>query len=92
MSERRDTAKAAADKFIAACVAPGTLKGYKKDWVKWLTFAREHGYRLAPPRPSDLEDYLTSEVAARGSVAVIDSISASFNLHLFFTRICCKSI
>jgi hypothetical protein len=60
-------------------VASGTLKGYKKEWVKWLTFAREHGYRLAPPRPSDLEDYLTSEVAARGSVAVIDSISVSFN-------------
>jgi hypothetical protein len=79
MSERRATA--AADKFIAACVAPGTLKGYKKEWVKWLTFAREHGYRRAPPRPSNLEDYLTSEVAVRGSVAVIDSISASFNWH-----------
>jgi hypothetical protein len=74
-------AKAAADKFIAACVAPGTLKGYKKEWVKWLTFAREHRYRLAPPRLSDLEDYLTSEVAARGSVDVIDSILASFNWH-----------
>jgi hypothetical protein len=81
MSERRATAKAAADKFIVACVAPGTLKGYKKKWVKWLTFAREHGYLLAPPRPSDLEDYLTSEVVARGSVTVIDSISASFNWH-----------
>jgi integrase len=32
-------------------------------------------------RPCDLEDYLTSEVAARGSVAVINSISASFNWH-----------
>jgi hypothetical protein len=81
MSERRARAKAAADKFIAACVVPGTLKAYKKEWVKWLTFAREHGYRLALPRPSDLEDYLTSEVAARGSVAVLDSISASFNWH-----------
>jgi integrase len=81
MSERRARAKAAADKFIAACVALGTLKGYKKEWVKWLTFARRHGYRLAPPRPFDLEDYLTSEVADRGSVAVLDSISASFNWH-----------
>jgi integrase len=81
MSERRATAKAAADKFIVACVAPGMLKSYKKEWVKWLTFARERGYRLAPPRPSNLEDYLTSEVAARGSVAVIDSISAFFNWH-----------
>jgi hypothetical protein len=79
MSERCATAKAAADNYMAVCVAPGTLKGYKKEWVKWLTFAREHGYQLAPPRPSDQEDYLTSEVAARGSVAVIDSISASFN-------------
>jgi hypothetical protein len=34
-----------------------------------------------PPRPADLEDYLTLEVAARGSVAVIDSILASFNWH-----------
>jgi integrase len=74
-------AKVAADKYIAACVAPGTLRGYKKEWVKWLTFARRHGYRLAPPRPADLEDYLTSEVGPRGSVAVIDSISASFNWH-----------
>jgi hypothetical protein len=39
MSERLARAKAAADKFIAACVAPGTLKGYKKEWVKWLTHA-----------------------------------------------------
>jgi hypothetical protein len=43
MSERRATAKAAADKYIAAYVAPATLKGYKKEWVKWLTFARKHG-------------------------------------------------
>jgi hypothetical protein len=48
-------AKEAADKYIAACVAPGTLRGYKKEWVKWLTFARRHEYRLAPPRPADLE-------------------------------------
>ncbi len=81
MSERLARAKAAADKFIAACVAPGTLKGYKKEWVKWLRFARKHEYRLAPPRPANLEDYLTSEVFARGSVAVIDSISAFFNWH-----------
>jgi integrase len=74
-------AKVAADKYIAACVAPGTLRGYKKEWVKWLTFARRHGYRLDPPRPADLEDFLTSEVSPRGSVAVIDSISASFNWH-----------
>jgi hypothetical protein len=46
-----------------------------------LTFARRHEYRLAPPRPSDLEDYLTSEVATSGSVAVLDSISVSFNWH-----------
>jgi hypothetical protein len=78
MSESRSTAKAAADKYI---VAPGTLEGYKKEWVKWLRFARKHEYRLAPPRPANLEDYLTSEVAARGSVAVIDSISAFFNWH-----------
>jgi hypothetical protein len=69
----------AAYKYIAACVAPGTLRGYKKEWVKWLTFARRHGYRLAPPKPADLEDYLTSEVGPRGFVAVIHSISASFN-------------
>jgi integrase len=74
-------AKEAADKYIAACVAPGTLKGYKKEWVKWLAFARRHGYRLAPPRPADLEDYLTSEVGPRGSVAMINAISASFNWH-----------
>jgi hypothetical protein len=81
MLERRATAKVAADKCIWACVAPGTLKGYKKEWFKWSTFARKQGYRLAPPRLADLEDYLTSEVAPRGSVAVIDSISASFNWH-----------
>jgi hypothetical protein len=46
-----------------------------------LAFARRHEYRLAPPRPADLEDYLTSEVGPRGSVAVIDSILASFNWH-----------
>jgi hypothetical protein len=57
------------------------LKGYKKEWVKWLAFARRHDYRLAPPRPADLEDYLTSEVGPRGSVAVIDAVSASFNWH-----------
>jgi integrase len=62
-------------------VAPGTVRGYKKEWVKWLTFARRHEYHLAPPRPSDLEDYLTSEVGPRGSVAIIDSISALFNWH-----------
>jgi hypothetical protein len=33
-------AREATDKYIAACVAPGTLRGYKKEWVKWLTFAR----------------------------------------------------
>jgi hypothetical protein len=82
MSERRRAvAKEAADKYIATCVAPGTLGGYKKEWVKWLRFARRHEYRLAPPRPANLEDYLTSEVGPRGSVAVIDSISASFNWH-----------
>jgi integrase len=81
MSERRAVAKVAADRYITASVAPGTLQGYKKEWVKWLTFARKHGYRLAPPRPADLEDYLTSEVGPRGSVAVIDSILASFNWH-----------
>jgi hypothetical protein len=54
MSEwRRAVAKEAADKYIAACVAPGTLKGYKREWIKWLAFARRHGYRLAPPRPVD---------------------------------------
>jgi hypothetical protein len=62
-------------------VAPRTLRGYKKEWVKWLTFARRHGYRLALPRPADLEDYLTSELGPRGSVDAIDSISASFNWH-----------
>jgi hypothetical protein len=81
LSERRCVARETADKYIAACVAPGTLRGYKKEWVKWLTFARRHEYPLAPPRPADLEDYLTSEVGPRGYVAVIDSISASFNWH-----------
>jgi hypothetical protein len=80
MSERRAVAKVAADRYIAACMAPGTLRGYK-EWVKWLTFSWKHGYRPAPPRPADLEDYLTSEVGPRGSVAVIDSILASFNWH-----------
>jgi hypothetical protein len=43
MSEkRRAVAKESADKYIAACVVPGTLRGYKKEWVKWLTFARTH--------------------------------------------------
>jgi hypothetical protein len=51
-------AKEAADKYIAACVAPGTLRGYKKEWVKWLTFARRHRYRLAPPKLVDLEEYI----------------------------------
>jgi hypothetical protein len=74
-------AKEATDKYIAACVAPGTLKGYKREWIKWLAFARRHGYRLAPPTPADLEDYLTSEVGPRGSVAMIDAVSASFNWH-----------
>jgi hypothetical protein len=82
MSERRAVAKVAADRYIAACMSPGTLQGYdKKEWVKWLTFARRHGYCLGPPRPADLEDYLRSEVGPRGSVAVIDSISALFNWH-----------
>jgi hypothetical protein len=62
MSERRREAREATDKYIAACIAPGTLRCYKREWVKWLTFARRHGYRLAPPRPADLEDYLTAEV------------------------------
>jgi hypothetical protein len=66
MTERRAVAKVAADRYIAACVAPGTLRRYKKEWLKWLRFARKHGYRLAPPRPADLEDYLTSEVGPRG--------------------------
>jgi hypothetical protein len=81
MSERRCVAREAVDKYIAACIAPGTLQGYKREWVKWLTFARRHGYRLAPPRPADLEDYLTAEAGPQGSVAVIDSISALFNWH-----------
>jgi hypothetical protein len=34
-----------------------------------------------PPRPADLENYLTSEVGPRGSVAVIDSVLALFNWH-----------
>jgi hypothetical protein len=50
MSERRcAVAKEAADKYIAACVEPGTLQGYKKEWVNWLAFARRHDYHLAPP-------------------------------------------
>jgi hypothetical protein len=74
MSERRRAvAKEAADKYIAACLAPGSLRGNKKEWVKWLTFARRHEYRLAPPRLADLEDYLTSKVGPRGSVAVNDN-------------------
>jgi hypothetical protein len=81
MSGRRRVAREAADKYIAVCVAPGTLRGYKKERVKWLTLARRHGYRLAPPRPADIEDYLTSEVGPQGSVAVINSVSALFNWH-----------
>jgi hypothetical protein len=41
--------KAAADGYIKDSVASGTLKGYKKGWIKWLDFARRFGYRLAPP-------------------------------------------
>jgi hypothetical protein len=46
-----------------------------------LTFVRRHEYRLDPPKPAHLEDYLTSEVGPCGSVAVNNSISASFNWH-----------
>lgn len=77
----RALVKAAADKYIKKSVAVGTMKAYKKEWRNWLNFARERGYRLAPPRPLDLEDYLVSSVAARASVAVLETISASVNWH-----------
>jgi site-specific recombinase XerD len=73
--------KAAADKYVKKSVAVGTMKAYKKEWRNWLNFARERGYRLAPPRPLDLEDYLVLSVATRASVAVLETISASVNWH-----------
>jgi integrase len=57
------------------------MKAYKKEWRNWLNFARERGYRLAPPRPLDLEDYLVSSVATRASVALLETVSASVNWH-----------
>jgi hypothetical protein len=68
--------KTAADGYIKDSVASGTLKGYKKEWMKWLDFARKFGYRLAPPRPSDMEEYLVSVVSHRVLVAVLASVSA----------------
>jgi hypothetical protein len=68
-------------KFVAESVAPGTLRRYKRKWIKWLAFAREHGYRLAPPQVLALEDYLVSVVTKRKSVAAIESVSASVNWH-----------
>jgi hypothetical protein len=40
----RATVKAASDKHIQGSVAPGTRRAYKKEWVRWLTFARERGF------------------------------------------------
>jgi integrase len=74
-------AKECADEFIKKSVAPGTLKGYKREWVKWLNFARSRGFCLAPPSASSLEIYLMSEIAPRKSVAAIEAVSASVNWH-----------
>jgi hypothetical protein len=57
--------KAAADGYIKDSVASGTLKGYKKEWIKWLDFTRRFGYRLAMPPPLDMEEYLVSVVSCR---------------------------
>jgi integrase len=81
MALRRLAVKAAVDRYISKSVAPATMRGYKREWIRWLKFAREQGYRLAPPRIPDLEDYLVSVVAARKSVSVLDAVSASFNWH-----------
>jgi hypothetical protein len=76
-----NAAKECADEFIKKSVAPGTLKGYKREWVKWLSFARSQGFRLAPPSASSLEIYLMSKVAPRRSVAAIEAVLASVNWH-----------
>jgi integrase len=73
--------KVAAGGYIKDSVASGTLKGYKKEWIKWLDFARRFGYRLAPPRPSDMEEYLVSVVSCRVSVAVLALVSALVAWH-----------
>jgi hypothetical protein len=73
-------AKAAADKYIQRSVAPGTRRAYKKEWVRWLTFARERGFRLAPPRVQNLEEYLVLSVAERKSLAVLETVSAAVAL------------
>jgi hypothetical protein len=77
----RSTAKECAYEFIKKSVASGTLKGYKREWVKWLSFERSRGFRLAPPSASSLEIYLMSEIAPRKSVAAIEAVSASVNWH-----------
>jgi hypothetical protein len=77
----RAAVKAAADKYIQGSVAPGTRRAYKKEWVRWLTFARERGFWLAPPRVQDLEEYLVLSVAERKSVAVLETVSAAVNWH-----------
>jgi hypothetical protein len=53
--------KAAADNFIKDSITTGTMKGYKREWIKWLNFARARGARLVPPSALDLEAYLMSE-------------------------------
>jgi hypothetical protein len=78
---RREATKAVADKYIQKSVAPGTMRGYKREWIRWLKFAKKRGYWTAPPQPTELEDYLVNEVATRKSVSVLEAISASVSWH-----------
>jgi hypothetical protein len=70
-----------ADEFLRMSVAPDTMRCYKREWVKWLQFARCQGMRLAPPRAKDLLLYLVREVAPRWSVTVLEAVSASVDWH-----------
>jgi hypothetical protein len=73
--------KAAADKYIQGSVAPDTRRAYKKEWVRWLTFARERGFWLEPPQVQDFEEYLVLLVSERKSVAVLETVSVAVNWH-----------
>jgi integrase len=77
----RESTKAAADKYIQKSVAPGTMRGYKREWIWWLKFAKKRGYWTALPRSTELQDYLVNEVAARKSVSVFEAVSASVCWH-----------
>jgi hypothetical protein len=74
MAMNKSAMKSAADGYIKDSVASGTLIGHKKEWIKWLDFARRFGYTLAPLRPSDMEEYLLCVVSCRASVAVLASV------------------